>query len=90
MSNDNNHPTDELLAQVYDELRRLAAQRLSREKPGQTLEPTALVHEAFIRIMEGRSGQNGMGGAGANLFGSRLLEGLGGLDQGSGGVHHVV
>jgi RNA polymerase sigma factor (TIGR02999 family) len=40
----------ELLALVYDELRRLAAQKLSREAPGQTLQPTALVHEAYLRL----------------------------------------
>jgi RNA polymerase sigma factor (TIGR02999 family) len=43
--------SDELLPLVYDELRRLAAQRLSREKPGQTLQATALVHEAFVRLV---------------------------------------
>ena len=42
---------DELLPIVYQELRRLAAQRLSREPPGQTLQPTALVHEAYIRLV---------------------------------------
>jgi len=42
---------DELLPIVYQELRRLAAQRLSQEKPGQTLEATALVHEAYIRLV---------------------------------------
>jgi len=42
---------DELLPIVYNELRRLAAQRLSQEKPGQTLEATALVHEAYIRLV---------------------------------------
>jgi RNA polymerase sigma factor (TIGR02999 family) len=40
-----------LLPLVYDELRRLAAQRLAREAPGQTLQPTALVHEAYLRIV---------------------------------------
>jgi hypothetical protein len=40
--------TDELLPLVYEELRLLAAQKLSREKPGQTLQATALVHEAYI------------------------------------------
>jgi hypothetical protein len=40
---------EQLLPLVYDELRRLAAQRLSREAPGQTLQPTALVHEAYLR-----------------------------------------
>jgi RNA polymerase sigma factor (TIGR02999 family) len=42
---------DELLPIVYQELRRLAAQRLSQEPPGQTLQPTALVHEAYIRLV---------------------------------------
>lgn len=42
---------DELLPIVYDELRRLAAQKLSEEKPGQTLQATALVHEAYIRLV---------------------------------------
>jgi RNA polymerase sigma factor (TIGR02999 family) len=40
----------QLLPLVYDELRRLAAAQLAREKPGQTLDPTALVHEAFLRL----------------------------------------
>lgn len=40
-----------LLPLVYVELRRLASQRLAREKPGQTLEPTALVHEAYLRLV---------------------------------------
>ena len=43
--------TDELLPLVYEELRLLAAQKLSREVPGQTLEATALVHEAYIRLV---------------------------------------
>ena len=42
---------DQLLPLVYDELRKLAAQRLSNEKPGQTLQATALVHEAYIRLV---------------------------------------
>jgi RNA polymerase sigma factor (TIGR02999 family) len=45
------HAADELLKLVYDELRRLAAQRLAREKPGQTLDPTGLVHEAYLRLI---------------------------------------
>jgi RNA polymerase sigma factor (TIGR02999 family) len=40
-----------LLPQVYDELRRLAAQRLAQEQPGQTLQPSALVHEAYLRLV---------------------------------------
>jgi RNA polymerase sigma factor (TIGR02999 family) len=43
--------TDELLPLVYEELRMLAAQKLSHEKPGQTLQATALVHEAYIRLL---------------------------------------
>jgi RNA polymerase sigma factor (TIGR02999 family) len=42
---------DELLPLVYDELRRLAAYRLSQEQPGQTLQATALVHEAYLRLV---------------------------------------
>ena len=42
-----------LLPLVYDELRRLAAQRLTREAPGLTLQPTALVHEAYVRLVGG-------------------------------------
>lgn len=42
----------QLLPLVYDELRRLAAQRLAHEKPGQTLEATALVHEAYVRLVD--------------------------------------
>ena len=38
---------------VYDELRKLAAARLAREKPGQTLQATALVHEAYLRLVDG-------------------------------------
>jgi RNA polymerase sigma factor (TIGR02999 family) len=47
------HAASQLLPLVYDELRRLAAQRLAHEKPGQTLEPTALVHEAYVRLVGG-------------------------------------
>ena len=42
--------TDELLPLVYEELRRLATQRMAREAPGHTLQPTALVHEAWLRL----------------------------------------
>ena len=44
---------DQLLPLVYDELRKLAAQRMALEKPGQTLQPTALVHEAWLRLVGG-------------------------------------
>jgi RNA polymerase sigma factor (TIGR02999 family) len=42
---------EQLLPLVYDELRRLAAQKLAGEQPGQTLQPTALVHEAYLRLV---------------------------------------
>src|SRR5205814_712096 len=45
------HAAEQLLPLVYDELRALAAQRLAQEKPGQTLQPTALVHEAYVRLV---------------------------------------
>jgi hypothetical protein len=45
--------SEQLLPLVYRELRRLAQQRLVREKPGQTLQATALVHEAYLRLVEG-------------------------------------
>jgi RNA polymerase sigma factor (TIGR02999 family) len=47
------HAADELLPLVYDELRRLAAARMAEEKPGQTLQATALVHEAYVRLVGG-------------------------------------
>jgi RNA polymerase sigma factor (TIGR02999 family) len=45
------HAAEQLLPLVYDELRQLAAQRLAQEKPGQTLQATALVHEAYLRLV---------------------------------------
>jgi RNA polymerase sigma factor (TIGR02999 family) len=54
---------EQLLPLVYDELRRLAAQKLAREPSGLTLQPTALVHEAYIRLVDGAQvqGWNGRG-----------------------------
>jgi RNA polymerase sigma factor (TIGR02999 family) len=48
---------ERLLPLVYDELRRLASRRLEREAPGQTLQPTALVHEAYMRLVGGDPGR---------------------------------
>jgi RNA polymerase sigma factor (TIGR02999 family) len=45
------HAAEELLPLVYDELRQVAAQKLAQEKPGQTLQATALVHEAYLRLV---------------------------------------
>ena len=47
------HAAEQLLPLVYQELRKLAAQRLAREAPGQTLQATALVHEAYLRLIGG-------------------------------------
>src|ERR671923_666672 len=52
------HAAEQLLPLVYDELRRLAAQRMAREKPGQTLEATALVHEAYLRLVDVEKAQH--------------------------------
>jgi RNA polymerase sigma factor (TIGR02999 family) len=46
------HAAEQLLPLVYDELRKLAAAKLAQEKPGQTLEATALVHEAYLRLVD--------------------------------------
>src|ERR1051325_9532666 len=53
---------EQLLPLVYDELRKLAAQKLAREEPGQTLQATALVHEAYLRLVGSQDpGWNGRG-----------------------------
>ena len=46
------HAAEQLLPLVYDELRKLAAQRMAQEAPGQTLSATALVHEAYLRLVD--------------------------------------
>ena len=48
------HAPEQLLPLVYDELRRLAAEKLAHEQPGQTLQATALVHEAYLRLLGGK------------------------------------
>src|SRR5918996_1104540 len=53
-SKDDRQSLDSLLPIVYQELRRLAASYLRRERPGQTLQPTALVHEAYLRLLKDR------------------------------------
>ena len=58
---------EQLLPLVYDELRRLAAQKLAQEKPGQTLQATALVHEAYTRLV----------GTGAAVWGERRWDSRG-------------
>jgi RNA polymerase sigma factor (TIGR02999 family) len=51
------HAAEQLLPLVYDELRKLAAQKMAQEKPGQTLEATALVHEAYLRLVDSDKAQ---------------------------------
>jgi RNA polymerase sigma factor (TIGR02999 family) len=51
------HAAEQLLPLVYEELRKLAAHKLAQEKPGQTLEPTALVHEVYLRLVDGETVQ---------------------------------
>jgi hypothetical protein len=51
MERGDHQAANQLLPLVYDELRRLAAHKLAQEKPGQTLQPTALVHEAYLRLV---------------------------------------
>jgi RNA polymerase sigma factor (TIGR02999 family) len=48
------HAAEQLLPLVYDELRKLAVLKMAQEKPGQTLQPTALVHEAYLRLVASR------------------------------------
>src|SRR5262245_53155204 len=63
--------SQDLLPLVYDELRVLAAQRLAREPSGLTLQPTALVHEAYIRLLKGGEGIHWNGRA--HFFGAAAL-----------------
>jgi RNA polymerase sigma factor (TIGR02999 family) len=52
------HAAEQLLPLVYEELRKLAAQKLAQEKPGQTLQATALVHEAYVRLVDTETTQS--------------------------------
>jgi RNA polymerase sigma factor (TIGR02999 family) len=52
------HAAEQLLPLVYDELRKLAASKLHQEKPGQTLQATALVHDAYIRLVDAEQAQH--------------------------------
>ena len=68
------HAASQLLPLVYDELRKLAAANLAREKPGQTLDATALVHEAYIRLVasDGRASSREADVQSASTSGLRL------------------
>jgi RNA polymerase sigma factor (TIGR02999 family) len=63
MGRDDPQAAEKLLPLVYDELRKLAAQKLAQEGPGQTLQPTALVHEAYLRLV-GTDAERGWDGRG--------------------------
>src|SRR6266850_7726986 len=52
------HAAEQLLPLVYDELRKLAAQKVAQENPGQTLQATALVHDAYIRLVDVEKAQH--------------------------------
>ena len=52
------HAAEGLLPLVYDELRKLAAKRMAQEKTGQTLQPTALVHEAYLRLVDSETARH--------------------------------
>jgi RNA polymerase sigma factor (TIGR02999 family) len=52
------HEAEKLLPLVYDELRKLAADKMAQERPGQTLQATALVHEAYLRLVDGKRVQH--------------------------------
>jgi RNA polymerase sigma factor (TIGR02999 family) len=52
------HAAEQLLPLVYEELRKLAAERIAQEKPGQTLQATALVHEAYLRLVDVEKAQH--------------------------------
>ena len=72
---------EKLLPLVYDELRKLAAARLAQEQPGQTLQATALVHEAYLRLVGGPGGNNG------GAVGNALRGVPGGRGQETGDSH---
>jgi RNA polymerase sigma factor (TIGR02999 family) len=65
------HAAAQLLPLVYDELRKLAAQKLAQEKPGQTLQATALVHEAYIRLVASPGGSGRKSGESVQHWDSR-------------------
>ena len=52
------HAAEKLLPLVYDELRKLAAEKMANERPGQTLQATALVHEAYLRLVDVKEAQH--------------------------------
>jgi RNA polymerase sigma factor (TIGR02999 family) len=90
-----NRPADELLPEVYAELRRLAAALTRKLQPGQTLQPTALVHEAYLRLVKTRDpgweGRRHFFGAAAQAMREILIEQARRKDsrKRGGGAHRV-
>jgi RNA polymerase sigma factor (TIGR02999 family) len=72
------HAADLLLPLIYDELRKLATQKLAQERPGQTLQATALVHEAYLRLMvsDGRASAAGQQWDGSRHFFAAAAEAM--------------
>ena len=70
------HAAGELLPLVHEELRRLAAHQLAQEKPGQTLDATALVHEAYLRLVAGPAGPTGVQWNGRGHFFAAAAEAM--------------
>ena len=90
------HEADRLLPLVYEELRKLAAARLANERPGQTLQATALVHEAYLRLVDVENPQHWKSrghffGAAAEAMRRILVEQARrkGRDKHGGGVQRV-
>ena len=70
------HAAGELLPLVHEELRRLAAHQLAQEKPGQTLDASALVHEAYLRLVAGPAGPTGVQWNGRGHFFAAAAEAM--------------
>jgi RNA polymerase sigma factor (TIGR02999 family) len=91
----NRQATEELLPLVYEELRLLAAQKLAHEPPGQTLQATALVHEAYLRLIgpenSGWEGRNHFFAAAAEAMRRILIDNARRkMSQRHGGNHHPI
>ena len=81
------HAADKLLPLVYDELRKLAARKLSNERPGETLQATGLVHEAYLRLVGSPSEQKWNG---SGHFFAAAAEGMRGASSWSAHAKNVV
>lgn len=71
IENGDPHAAEDLLPLIYDELRKLAAVKMASEKPGQTLQATALVHEAYVRLVGNEANPGSQSGGTARQWNSR-------------------